>query len=556
VAGFSQVHLVRWSAPLVALCLAVAACSDDGPSVVPADPTGTAALPSVPRDSESSGNEVRVAVPPPSAALTTEPAQSLSRIERPGTAPRLVVTGPGLTDGRSVEVLAPAELMDGLLVFIEEVPGSLAGNTLTITDDSFEVLATLETPETPFVDPTGWPNTAIIRQTEGFLVFDAASGRLTPIDPTDGGELWVLELPAGRRYVPVLEIGGANATFVLDLAEHVLIPTPGSVRMGPPVFSPDGRWIIVVPEIEKGGATALEIVRPDAPSETAVRIESLPDELLSDWFFDPAGGLWVTSRPEGHTSLRLVHHVDLASGVASTWYEWNADIGFRLVAVAADRHVVEDFGTRDHYVVDTSGDVVSWIPSPPEAPRLFGDTAAYIDENAVVLVDLVSGEIQWLRAIGSPTPSEVDFVDVGQYWIADGYAPGEIGLFRLDFARQELVDHRAAVADLPDGVHFFSFDPTRFAADGSALVAYEGEAGSWVVHLRPDATASVLELPSGHSSVDITLSPTGDRAILLSGDRSPERRESIASMLDLTTMTSEDHDRRLMGQRLAVWLVR
>ena len=89
MAGFLEVHPVRWSAPLVALCLAVAACSDGEPSAVPAEPTGTAALPSVPRDAESSGNEVRVAVPPPPAAPTTEPAQSLSHIERPGTAPRL-----------------------------------------------------------------------------------------------------------------------------------------------------------------------------------------------------------------------------------------------------------------------------------------------------------------------------------------------------------------------------------------------------------------------------------------------------------------------------------
>ncbi|GEM_PF-6423658 len=545
-------NLTRWSAPAAALVLFVAACSDSD-SV--AQPGADTAVEAPEATAAPAIDDVRVAAPPPTLAPTTVPSAAVTRVERPDVEPRLLVSGPGLNDEGGVEALSPGELEDGLLVFVEEVPGALAGNTVTVTDDRFEVVRVLETAETPFVDPTGWPNTAIIRQSEGFLVFDAQTGTLTPIAPRGDGDLWILELPAGRRYAPVLEVGGPNATYVLDLMEHTLIPTPGSVRMGPPVFSPDGQWIVVVPDIERGGATALEIVRPYSPTDTALRIEAMPGEFLSDWFYDPDGDLWVTSRPAGATALRLVHHVDLESHEASTWYEWNADTGYRLVAVAQDRHVIEDFSTRDQYVVDVAGDVIARVASPPEDPRLFGQTAAYIDENAVILVDLSTGEISDWLAIGSPTPSEVDFADVGQYWIADGYATGEIGLFRLDFERQSLIDHRAAVADLPEGVHFFSFDPTRFDDDGSSLVAYESDTQSWIVHLTSDDRTSILELPAGHRSIDVTLSPTGDRAIVLSGERTAERRESVAAMIDLATMSRETFDDRLTGQRLAVWLV-
>ena len=42
--------------------------------------------------------------------------------------------------------------------------------------------------------------------------------------------------------------------------------------------------------------------------------------------------------------------------------------------------------------------------------------------------------------------------------------------------------------------------------------------------------------------------------MVISGERSPERRQSIVSVIDLTTMTRESFGDTFEGQRLAAWL--
>jgi hypothetical protein len=468
-------------------------------------------------------------------------------------APRLTISGPGL-GGEVVEVLAEGDLSDGSLVFVSELPDGLPGNTVVVADQQLEVRHTLEFEAPPFIEATGWPNIAMLRLGQSVILLDAASGETSTLTAAGGGQLSVFGVRPGRRFVPAVEVGGDAAVYVVDLQERTLLPIAGTVRSGTPVFSPDGQWVVAVPEMGSRGADSLEIVRPPQPGVPMLRLEPMSDEVIEQWFYDASGRLWVTTRQIDPAAPRLVHVVDLEQQTIEALYDWDGATGHRLVAVTEERRILQERTTLDHVVIEPDGTVVVRIVDPVDDPKVHGTWAAYIDENDVVLVDLTSGELHHLRAIGSPTPSEIDFGDDGQFWIADGYAKGEIGLFRVDLRDGSFVDHRSAVEGLPEGEHFFSFDPTRFRTDGFSIVSYETDDQAWLVYLGADGASSTMELPAGHGVSDVSFSPTGDQAVVLSGDRSPDRRESIVGIVDLEGFTRDSFGDRLQGQRLAVWL--
>lgn len=486
-------------------------------------------------------------------APTTQPVieTDVSRSER---APRLTLSGSGL-GGDDVPVIEEADLSDGSLVFVAELPDGLPGKTVVVVNQELEVQHTVEFDEPPFVEATGWPNTAMLRLGLSIVLLDAVTGETSTLVAEGGGQLSVFDVEPGRRYASAVELGGDSALYLIDLEERVLLPIDGTVRSGAPAFSPDGQWVVAVPEMGGRGAGSLEVVRPDHPDVPLLRLDPMSGEIIERWFFGRDGRLWVTTRPLDPAAQRLVHVVDMESQTIESYYDWDGASGHRLVAVAGDRHVLQERATRDQLVVSLDGTVVARIVDPVDDPKVYGTWAAYIDENDVVLVDLITGQLQDLRAIGSPTPSEIDFGDDGQFWIADGYAVGEIGLFRVDLREGAFIDHRRAVQGLPEGEHFFSFDTTRFRTDGSSLVSYESEDQAWLVYLEPDGSSSTFPLPPGHGVSDVSFSPTGTQAVVLSGDRSQALRESIVAIIDLDDFTRDSFGDRLQRQRLAVWLV-
>jgi hypothetical protein len=487
--------------------------------------------------------------PAPDGAVPGGPEADV--VPRVAAAPRLVVSGPGL-GGAPVEVLD--EVADGALVFVEELSDGRAGTVVTVADADLVVRHRVEVDQAPFVSASGWPGTAILMVGTTMSLLDAESGEVVALEPPGGGELVLAEVRTGHRYAAAVEVGGGEGAFLVDFDELALVPIGGTLRSGPPEFSSDGQWVVAVTQMGDRGAQAVAIVRPDRPDRALVTVDPIEGELLEQWFFGPDGHLWVTSRPVDTRGERLVHEVDPVEGSVVAWYRWDGDDGHRLVAVGDGRHLLEERASGDHLIVDLDGQVLARVPRPSVTPILFGSTAAYIDENEVLLLDLGTGSAEQFEAVGSPTPSELDLGTQGQFWIADGYAKGEIGLFRVDLGRRLFVDHRSAVAGLPEGEHFFSFDPTRFRADGTALVAYQGEERSWLVVLGADGSSERMALPDGHRATDISLAPSGRRAVVLSGVRSTERRESIASIVDLGSLSSDSNGDRLQGQRLVLWL--
>ena len=543
-------HLVRWhrrALGALAFVLATAACSSSGDE----PPETTSADPPVATSAD----------PPSSAGATTVPASTTTvasvandPVPQSTRDARLTLSGPGL-GGDEVETIAEDELSDGLLVFVSELPEGTPGTTVTVADQELQVLHTAEFDEAPFVLSTGWPDRAIVRQSVSLGLLDASTGDVSIVAANGGGSLSVFGLRPGQRYASAVEVGGDGAAYLVDLQERALVPIAGTVRSGPPAISADGQWVVAVPDMGPRGAASLQVVRPYATAEPLIELLPSEGEVFERWFFDAGGMLWVTSRPLDPIGDRLVHAIDLDSQTVTPWYDWSGSVGHRLIAVAGDRHVVQERKSLDHFVVDLEGEVLVRVVDPVDAPKVYGDFAAYIDENDVRLVDLRTGELTHFLAIGSPTPSEVDFGDDGQFWIADGYAIGEIGLFRVDLRRGVFVDHRSAVAGLPTAEHFFSFDETRFRRDGDAVVVFQGEETSWLVHLDADGAGSVLEMPTSHRVVDVSWAPSGEQAIMLSGNRDPGIRESVAAIVAVgDTMARDSKGDILQRQKLAVWL--
>ena len=149
----------------------------------------------------------------------------------------------------------------------------------------------------------------------------------------------------------------------------------------------------------------------------------------------------------------------------------------------------------------------------------------------------------------------VDRRDEGQYWVADGFTAGEIGLFRLDLGTGRFHDFRAATdIDLEGGEHFFSFDRDRFHPSGRAVVVYQGTFQSALVALMEDGSGVTYPLVEGERVVDVTMSPSGERVIVLSGVREIGRRTSVAAILPSDLSSGPIGPGRLDGQKLAVWL--
>ncbi len=316
------------------------------------------------------------------------------------------------------------EVADGALVFVEELSDGRAGTVVTVADADLVVRHRVEVDQAPFVSASGWPGTAILMVGTTMSLLDAESGEVVALEPPGGGELVLAEVRTGHRYAAAVEVGGGEGAFLVDFDELALVPIGGTLRSGPPEFSSDGQWVVAVTQMGDRGAQAVAIVRPDRPDRALVTVDPIEGELLEQWFFGPDGHLWVTSRPVDTRGERLVHEVDPVEGSVVAWYRWDGDDGHRLVAVGDGRHLLEERASGDHLIVDLDGQVLARVPRPSVTPILFGSTAAYIDENEVLLLDLGTGSAEQFEAVGSPTPSELDLGTQGQFWIADGYAKG------------------------------------------------------------------------------------------------------------------------------------
>lgn len=534
------------AAALGAGALVLAACSDDSASSAPTSTLATA-------DTSST-----TTAPAPTASAPIEAPTTTAFVEVPverSTTARLTATGPGLS-GEPIERLDPEELTDGWLAFVSELPGGLVGSTVTVTDQELEVQHELEFDEPPFIESVGWPNRALIRLGPAIALLDVVTGEFETLRAEGGGTLSIFGGQPGQRYLPAVEVGGASEVYLLDLELRSLIRVAGTARSGATAISPDGQWAVAVQGMGPRGAASLEIVRPSDPQTPLLELTPASGEVVERWSFDPRGRLWVTTRPPDPVATRTEHVIDLDEASVEAWYEWGPETGYRVVAVSTDgsRHVLQERSSLDQVVVDNDGQVLGRVRRPADDPRVHRDIAAYIDENDVVMLHIDTGVVREFTAVGSPTPSEIDLGSQGQFWIADGYATGEIGLFRVDLRTGDFVDHRPAVADLPLGEHSFSFDLTRFDTDGSAAVAYQGDDRSWVVRLDADGGSATLAMPLSHRIGEISLSPSGSHAVVISGERSPERRQSIVSVIDLTTMTRESFGDTFEGQRLAAWL--
>lgn len=547
-----------WRGGLVATALVVVIAACSGSTSGSTDLPSTSSIES----SASASRPTLVTVPPVSdpVSTTTEPAIVEAVVEFGRSDSQLTWTSHAAVSS-AVEgaVIEAEELADGSLVFVAELPDGTPGSTLTVTDQSLGVRHEIEVGDAPFVFDSGWPEVAVVwvgDRTRPALL-DAQTGELLVLGGSGGGEMALFASTPGRRFVPALEIDGEGQAYVLDLDDRVLRPVEGVARAGVPEISDDGQWVIGVPTMVDRGARSLTLVRPDRPDLTIGEWTVAPGFVFEKWRFDNSGRLWVTTRPESPLGERVVHMVDIDSGEAEVVMTWGPGEGYRPIdpsGTPGGAILVEERSSGDHLLVDANREVLARIERPPEDPDVFGRRAGYFEDNEVTLVDLTSGAVSTFLAVGSPTPSAVDLSEEGHYWIADGYAVGEIGLFRVDLATGEFIDYRPAVADLDEGEHFFSFDPSRFASNGGALVSYQQEDQSWLVRLNPDGTSALGSIEPGRRIVDISLSPTERSAVLLAGDRSPDVRESIAHIVDLESLEVDTHDDALSGQKLVVWL--
>jgi len=410
-------------------------------------------------------------------------------------------------------VIGAEELVDGSLVFVAELPDGTPGSTITVTDQSLGIRYEIEAGEAPFIFDSGWPDVAVawVGDRARPALLDAQTGELVVLEGLGGGELSLFPSTPGRRFVAALEIDGEGQAYVLDLADRTLRPIDGVARSGVPEISHDGQWVIGVSTMADRGARSLTLARPDRP-DVVIGEWTVPAGFVFErWRFDDSDRLWVTTRPESPLGERVVHVVDIDSGDAEVVTTWGRDDGYRPIdssPASGGIILVEERSSGDHLLVDEKGEVLARIDRPPEDLDVFGRRAGYFEDNGVILVDLISGLVTTFMAIGSPTPSVVDLTEEGHYWIADGYAVGEIGLFRVDLTTGEFIDYRLSVVDLDEGVHFFSSDLSRFASSGGALVSYQQDDQTWLVRLDPDGTSTLKSIEPGRRVVDISLSPT------------------------------------------------